>query len=321
MEYVIVISSMNILWFQTGSCGGDTMAILSADRPSFADLLDTYNLNLLWQPSLSVDSGKNLSDVIEDILSDRIPLDILCIEGSIITAPDGTGMFDQYRKKAKMEWVELLAEKAGYLVAMGTCAAFGGVHAAPPNPSDCIGLQFVKDSMGGLLAPEWRSRAGFPVINVAGCPAHPNTMTKTLAMIASGIILQLDELNRPREFFSTLVHQGCTRNEYHEYDVEDSEFGSNGCMFFNLGCKGPYTQATCNTDLWNGRNSKTRAGVPCFGCTSPQFPGEEDMFQTEKLGPIPVKLPVGVERANYMAYKNLAKAAAPERVKKRKMEP
>ena len=312
---------MTILWFQTGSCGGDTMALLNADRPSFVNLLETYRLRLLWQPSLSLSIEQDLDELIEDILSDRLALDILCVEGSIITAPDGTGMFDQYRKKSKKEWVTRLVDKARYVVAMGTCAAFGGVHAAPPNPSDCVGLQFTKDSIGGLLPPEWRSGAYFPVINIAGCPAHPNTITKTLAMIASGIVLQLDELNRPREFFSTLVHQGCTRNEYHEYDVEDEEFGSNGCMYFDLGCKGPYTQATCNTDLWNGKSSKTRAGVPCFGCTSPQFPSDEDMFHTEKLGPIPVKLPVGVERANYMAYKNLAKAAAPTRVKKREMEP
>ncbi|MBV7296807.1 NADH:ubiquinone oxidoreductase [Enterovibrio paralichthyis] len=312
---------MTLLWFQTGSCGGDTMSILSADRPSFTDLFNDYPLELLWQPSLSIESVTSLNDIMDRILDGSQRLDILCIEGSIITGPNGTGMYDAFRKTAKKEWVERLAQKARYVVAMGTCAAFGGVHAAPPNPTDCIGLQMDKDTPGGLFAPDWRSGAGYPVINIAGCPVHPNTMTKTLAMIASGIILQLDELNRPREFFSTLVHQGCTRNEYHEYDVEESEFGTNGCMFFNLGCKGPYTQATCNTDLWNGRSSKTRAGVPCFGCTSPQFPEDEGLFRTEKLGPIPSKLPVGVERANYIAYKNLAKAAAPDRVKKRKMEP
>ncbi|WP_434358786.1 NADH:ubiquinone oxidoreductase [Parasalinivibrio latis] len=310
-----------MLWFQTGSCGGDTMALLSADRPSLPDLLDTYGIEMLWQPSLSVENSRPYDELLEEIIDGRQHLDILCVEGSIITAPDGTGMFDQLRRRAKKEWLLSLAEKARYVVAMGTCAAFGGVHAAPPNPSDCIGLQMDKEIPGGLLPVEWRSGAGYPVINIAGCPAHPNTMTKTLAMIAGGIILQLDHLNRPKEFFSTLVHQGCTRNEYHEYDVEESEFGTNGCMFFNLGCKGPFTQATCNTELWNGRSSKTRAGVPCFGCTSPGFPEDEGLFQTEKLGPIPVKLPVGVERANYMAYKNLAKAAAPERVKKRKMEP
>ncbi|PKF50088.1 NADH:ubiquinone oxidoreductase [Enterovibrio nigricans] len=312
---------MTLLWFQTGSCGGDTMALLSADRPSFSDLLNDYPIELLWQPSLSVESVNNLNDLMDHIIQGTLPLDILCIEGSIITGPNGSGMFDTFRKTAKKNWVLKLAEKARFVLAMGTCAAFGGVHAAPPNPTDCIGLQMDKSEPGGLLPPEWRSGAGYPVINLAGCPVHPNTMTKTLAMIASGIILQLDELNRPKEFFSSLVHQGCTRNEYHEYDVEEAEFGTNGCMFFNLGCKGPYTQATCNTDLWNGRSSKTRAGVPCFGCTSPEFPEDEGLFKTEKLGPIPSKLPVGVERANYIAYKNLAKAAAPERVKKRKMEP
>ncbi|MDD1780699.1 NADH:ubiquinone oxidoreductase [Enterovibrio sp. ZSDZ35] len=312
---------MTLLWFQTGSCGGDTMALLSADRPSLSDLLNDYPISLLWQPSLSVQSTYDLHDLMMQIIEGSLSLDILCVEGSIITAPNGSGMFDTYRKTAKKDWVLKLSEKARYVLAMGTCAAFGGVHAAPPNPSDCVGLQMEGEQPGGLLDPEWRSAAGYPVINIAGCPAHPNTMTKTLAMIASGIILQLDGLNRPKEFFSTLVHQGCTRNEYHEYDVEESEFATNGCMFFNLGCKGPYTQATCNTDLWNGRSSKTRAGVPCFGCTSPSFPQDEDLFKTEKLGPIPSKLPVGVERANYIAYKNLAKAAAPERVKKRKMEP
>ncbi|CZF78839.1 Periplasmic [NiFe] hydrogenase small subunit precursor [Grimontia celer] len=312
---------MKLLWFQTGSCGGDTMALLSADRPSFSDLLNDYPIELLWQPSLSVESSGNLLDMMNQIIEGSLKLDILCIEGSIITAPNGTGMFDVFRKTAKKDWVLKLADKARYVVAIGTCAAYGGVHAAPPNPSDCLGLQMEKDTPGGLLPQEWRSGAGYPVINLGGCPVHPNTMTKTLAMIASGFILQLDELNRPKEFFSSLVHQGCTRNEYHEYDVEESEFGTNGCMFFNLGCKGPFTQATCNTDLWNGRSSKTRVGVPCFGCTSPSFPEDESLFNTEKLGPIPSKLPVGVERANYIAYKNLAKAAAPERVKKRKMEP
>jgi hydrogenase small subunit len=310
-----------VFWLQAGSCGGETMAILSADRPSFSDLLDNYQLELLWQPSLTTSTERSLQQTIDAILSDEQPLDILCVEGSVITAPDGTGLYDTYRGRSKMSIIMALAAKANYVVAMGTCAAFGGVHAAPPNPSDCIGLQFDKKQAGGLFEPQWCAKSGMPVINIAGCPAHPNTMTKTLAMLASGMKVQLDELNRPKDFFSTLVHQGCTRNEYHEYDVEDIEVGGKGCMYFNLGCKGPYTQATCNVDLWNGRSSKTRAGVPCFGCTSPDFPNDEDLFKTEKLGPIPVTLPIGVERSNYIAYKNLAKAAAPARVKNREMEP
>jgi hypothetical protein len=110
-------------------------------------------------------------------------------------------------------------------------------------------------------------------------------------MIAHALPMELDALNRPRLFYGTMVHQGCTRNEYHEYNVEETQPGGRGCMYFNLGCQGPGTLATCNSELWNGRSSKTRVGVPCFGCTSPGFPKDGDLFRTDKIGAVPVKLP------------------------------
>ncbi|MGJ0514222.1 MAG: NADH:ubiquinone oxidoreductase [Methylomicrobium sp.] len=309
-----------LLWLQTGSCGGDTMAILCADSPSLEDLVDDYGVEILWHPSLSMEPARKLDALIEAILADQQLLDVLCVEGSIMTGPDGSGMYDPYRGRSKMSLIQKLSEKAEYVVAAGTCASYGGIHSAPPNPTDCIGMQFDKSNPGGLLPAEWRSRKGLPVINISGCPAHPNAMTKTLAMLASGLPVELDLLNRPKAFFNTLVHQGCTRAEYHEYDVEDTEFGDKGCLFFNLGCQGPMTMAVCNTELWNGRSSKTRAGVPCFGCTSPDFPVDHDLYRTEKIGEIPVRLPLGVERANYMAYKSLAHEAAPLRVLNKNMD-
>lgn len=310
-----------LFWVQTGACGGDSLAILSATSPSVEQLFGERRLELLWHPSLSHCGGRYLHRLVADLAAGARDLDVLCVEGSIVTAPQNTGLYDTWQGRAKKEIILELAERAAVVVAMGTCAAFGGIHAAPPNPSDCIGLQFDHDRPGGLLPPEWRSRGGLPVINVAGCPAHPHAMTQTLAWLASGRLLQLDELNRPRMHFSQVVHQGCTRNEYHEYDIEDHEPGGRACMFFNLGCQGPLTQAVCNSDLWNGRNSKTRAGVPCFGCTSPKFPRDTDLFATDKIGDVPVRLPLDVERSRYMAYKNLARAAAPPRVRNKKMEP
>ncbi|HNH35852.1 MAG TPA: NADH:ubiquinone oxidoreductase [Rhodocyclaceae bacterium] len=307
-----------LFWLQTGACSGDTMALLCADSPALESLLDNYGIHLLWHPSLS--AGR-FGAALEAVRAGTAPLDILCIEGSLVTGPDGTGLCDTWHGRAKIEIVRELAARARHVVAMGTCAAFGGVHAAPPNPSDCTGLQFERDRPGGLLGAGWRSPEGRPVINVAGCPAHPETMSKVLAMLASGMPLELDALQRPAAFFGSLVHQGCTRNEYHEYDMEDHVPGGRGCMFFNLGCQGPLTLAPCNTDLWNGRSSKTRAGVPCFGCTSPGFPRDGDLFATPRIGDVPRVLPLGVARAGYLAYKNLAKSAAPERVVKRKMEP
>ncbi|WP_022980126.1 NADH ubiquinone oxidoreductase [Ideonella sp. B508-1] len=310
-----------LFWLQTGACGGDSLAILSAESPSLEQLLLDGGVEMLWHPSLSHGHARRFDHLVDAILAGGQALDILCVEGSIITAPRGTGLCDPYRGRGKMALVRDLAERAGVVVAMGTCAAFGGVHAAPPNPSDCIGLQFDHAQPGGLLAPDWRSRRGLPVINVAGCPAHPQTMAQTLAALALGLPVPLDGLNRPASHFSTVVHQGCTRNEYHEYDVEDTQPGDRACLFFNLGCQGPMTQAVCNTELWNGVSSKTRAGVPCFGCTSPGFPRDGDLFRTEKMGEVPIHLPLGVERPRYMAYKNLARAAAPQRVRDKKMKP
>lgn len=310
-----------LLWMQTGACSGDTMSLLCADRPSLEDLVDRCQIDLIWHPSLSARPDAGFGEVLNSVLAGETPLDILCIEGSLMTGPNGSGLYDTWKGRAKIDIVRELAPLARHVVAVGTCSAFGGIHAAPPNPTDCTGLQFDKDQPGGLLGPDWRSASGQPVINIAGCPAHPNTITKTLAMLATGMPIELDHINRPVTFFSSLVHQGCTRNEYHEYDIEDNVLGGRGCMFFNLGCQGPMTLAPCNTELWNGHSSKTRAGVPCVGCTSPDFPRDGDLFATEKIGVVPRILPLGVGRARYMAYKNLAKAAAPERVIKRQMEP
>jgi len=308
-----------LFWMQTGACSGESMSLLCADRPSLENLLADYAIDLCWHPSLT--AGKTFGDALQEVMNNDAPLDILCIEGSLMIGPNGSGRYDTWRGRAKIEIVRELASRARHVVAMGTCAAYGGVHASGPNPTDCTGLQFLRNEPGGLLGADWRSLSGQPVINVAGCPAHPNTMTRVLAMLAAGDPLPLDALNRPAPFFASLVHQGCTRNEYHEYDIEEESFGGRGCMFFSLGCRGPQTAAACNTELWNGQSSKTRAGVPCFGCTSPDFPANRDLFVTPRIGAVPRFLPLGVARAKYMAYKNLARAAAPDRVVNREMEP
>jgi uptake hydrogenase small subunit len=308
-----------LLWLQTGACSGDTLSILNAESPNLVETLDAYGVQVLWHPSLSSETPAQLERVIDRIIAGEQELTVLAVEGSLMLGPDGTGMYDSFRGRAKKDIVTALSQHAHVVVAMGTCATFGGVPASNGNPTDCTGMQFFQeDPEGGLLERSFRSKAGLPVINVSGCPAHPNTMIQTLVAALNGVPIELDHLNRPLEFFSTLVHQGCTRNEYHEYDVEEHELGKSGCLYFNLGCEGPSTAATCNSILWNNQSSKTRAGVPCFACTSPSFPKAHPLWQTEKLGDVPMTMPLGVSRAAYMSYKGLARAAAPLRLVERK---
>ncbi|WP_415912119.1 NADH:ubiquinone oxidoreductase [Neptuniibacter sp. QD37_11] len=317
----MVTKTTNLLWMQAGACSGDTMSLLCADKPSWPEFVQQYQLDVLWQPSLSTRPMRELIADIDLILADKKPLNILCIEGSLALGPNGSGMFDTFNDRPKAFVIKELAEKADYVVAVGTCAAYGGVPAAPPNPTECTGMQSSQGSSGGLLPDSFRSKSGLPVINISGCPTHPNTIIQTLIAIIKGYALPLNNFNQPEAFYSTMVHQGCTRNEYHEYDIEEEQFGEAGCLFYNLGCQGPYTTATCNTELWNNRSSKTREGVPCLGCVSPDFPRDAPLFKTEKVGDIPVALPLGVSRPRYMAYKGLANDAAPIRIIERKMKP
>lgn len=307
---------MNIFWMQSGGCSGDSMSFLCAADPDIAELFAAIGARLLWHPSLSTESPAEARAVTDEVLAGRLPLDVLVVEGSIVFGPNGSGAFDMKEGRPKKDLVAALAGVARYVVAAGTCAAFGGFGRG--EEIDSRGLQFTGAAPGGLLGAGFRSTAGLPVLNLSGCPVHPTVLSANLAALAAGAPIALDDFQRPLDWYGTLVHQGCTRNEYHEYRVEESDFGGKGCLFFHMGCHGPLAAASCNKTLWNGRSSKTRAGVPCFGCTEPYFPQRGAFFETRNIEGVPVRLPRGVDRAHYLAYKGMAAAAAPQRLIERK---
>jgi len=315
MEGVI---SMNkkLLWLQGGGCGGDTWSFFNAESPNVLELFDILKIEVLWHPAISNIGFEKLRMITDRIIAGDEPLDFFCLEGSVINGPDGTGAFDEIFGKPKRDLIVNLAQKAEYVLAVGTCAAFGGI--AADTEIEGRGLQFYKSDGGGTLGKDFRTGSGMPVINLPGCPCHSDVITGILSELISGVPINLNQYNTPAEWFDVMVHQGCTRNEYHEYRVEEKKFGEKGCMFFYMGCSAPLATGPCNKILWNRRSSKTRVGVPCFGCTRPDFPQPFPFFETRNIEGIPIDLPDGVSRAHYMAYKGMAAAAAPERLIKRK---
>jgi len=305
-----------VYWLQCGACGGDTMSLLAMEAPDMVELFKSQNLQMLWHPSLSGGTVQEHDKIIDSLRSGRQPLDVLLVEGFVATGPDGSGMYDTYRGQPKSSLVKDLARQAAVIIAVGTCASFGGIGNS--GETDACGLQFTQKECGGLLGKSFRSRRDRPVINLPGCPVHSAILKDVLCIIGDGGMPALNEYQCPDDWYSMLVHQGCTRNEYHEYRVEEEDFGGRGCMFFHLGCRGPLTYGPCNKVLWNQRNSKTNAGVPCFGCTQPDFPRDHAFFHTPNIVNVPLELPKGVSRAHYLAYKGMAAAAAPERLTKRK---
>jgi len=305
-----------LYWLQCGGCGGDSMSLLNAESPSMLEAFGMLDIELLWHPSLSNSSYKHHADMLERLATGSQTLDYFCVEGAVITGPEGSGGYEHFHGNPKMELIRTLSGKARHTIAVGTCASFGGISA--DCGIDAKGLQFTKDAPGGFLGTDYRSAAGLPVINLPGCPCHPDVVVGALTALTHEADLDLDEFNRPLEWFGMLVHQGCTRNEYHEYRIEELDFGEKGCLFFHLGCQGPLAYGPCNKLLWNRRSCKTRVGVPCFGCVNPVFPQQTPFFETPNIEGLPFNLPDGVDRAHYMAYKSMAAAAAPERLKGRK---
>jgi hydrogenase small subunit len=172
-----------LLWIGCGGCSGETQALLGVEGQvsDLVDLIDVDDLRLLWHPSLA---DVDLSSVQQELLAGREQLDVLCVEGSIALA-DG-GMFDIAGDVGKFHVVRSLCEQAGYVLAIGACAAYGGWQAQPPNPSGAVGLQFALDAPGGLLPPGWRSRVGLPVIALAGCPVPADTQVEAIRWALSG---------------------------------------------------------------------------------------------------------------------------------------
>ncbi|CAO5228505.1 NADH-quinone oxidoreductase subunit B family protein [Frankia sp. AgKG'84/4] len=316
----------SVLWFQGGACSGNTMSFLNAEEPTVIDLITDFGLDLIWHPSLGLASGAPARELFWDCARGVRPVDIFVFEGSVIRGPGGRGTYDVFADRPMQEWVRDLAAHARIVVAIGDCASWGGLPATAPNPSDSTGLQFHRRDPGGFLGSDFRSRAGLPVINIAGCPAHPDWITQILVALATGRAadIELDELHRPRTFFTSFTHTGCSRNQYFEYKQSTVSFGDGtrqGCLFYEFGCRGPMTHSPCNRILWNRQSSKTRVGMPCIGCTEPEFPffdlAPGTVFRTQKVaGVIPREVPEGSGHLAYLAQAAASRAAAPAWSKK-----
>lgn len=296
---------MNLLWLQALSCSGNTQSFLCSQEPSVDEALRGFRL--LFHPALTWD--KEEEEVVEEVISGKEKLDVLILEGAV---------GDNLHSLAGMPFKEAIAKlchRAEYVIAVGNCAVFGNLPAK--SGERVSGLQYLFKRKGGFLGKDFKSKSGYPVINLSGCPAHPSWLAYALFMIREGRPIKLDEMGRPKEIYAFLTHHGCSRNEYFEWKVEAKSFGTKeGCLFYYLGCKGPMTHSSCNRVLWNGVSSKTRAGMPCVGCTEYDFP-RENLFETKQLMNLPEELPLGVSKRGYILLSGITKTFAPERLKGR----
>jgi hydrogenase small subunit len=180
------------------------------------------------------------------------------------------------------EWIDRLAPKALAVVAIGTCATYGGIHAMQGNPTGAMGL-------ADYLGWNWRSKAGIPIVNVPGCPVQPDNFMETLLYLlyqAAGMapMIPLDDGLRPTWLFGKTVHEGCDRAGYYEQADFATEYGSQKCLV-KMGCWGPVVQCNVPKRGWMaGIGGCPNVGGICIGCTMPGFPDKFMPFMDEPTG-------------------------------------
>lgn len=311
---------LTLLWLQSGGCGGCSMSLLNAESPDLVTSLESAGIELLWHPAMSLATGSEFVELLQSIANGEQKLDILCLEGAVMQGPNGTGRFHMLAGTGRpmMEVIAELGTIAKHVIAVGSCAAYGGITRGGGNHAEACGLQYDGEKRGGLLGGDFVSNAGMPVVNVAGCPIHPSWLLDSLTQISLGTFTQaaLDELARPRAYADHLVHHGCPRNEFYEYKASAVEHSDLGCLMENLGCVGTQAHADCNIRLWNGEGSCLRGGYACINCTAPGFEEPGRVFtETPKLAGIPIGLPTDMPKAWFVALASLSKAATPKRLK------
>ncbi|MFC2056302.1 hydrogenase small subunit [Chloroflexota bacterium] len=262
-----------VIWLQGAGCTGCSVSVLNSVSPNIKNVLideviPGKHVNLRFHPNVMAGAGAGIIDVLEKTRQQKENSYILVVEGAIPTAQGGIHcVIGEEKGKAVtlVSRLESLGSNALAVVALGTCASFGGIPAASPNPTKCLS---VEDALKA-------ARITTPVINLTGCPPHPDWFVGTLASILLFGLPKpedLDEYRRPKAFFSALIHENCPRRAYYDEGKFAKKLSDPGCLY-ELGCKGPVTYADCPTRLWNnGVNWCVGSGSPCIGCCEPGFP-------------------------------------------------
>ena len=302
------VEDVHIVWITAGlGCDGDSVSITAATQPSIEDVLLGAIPGLpkvhLHNPVLAYEQGGD-SFMSWWYKAERGELDpfVLVVEGSI---PNEKIKSEGYwaalgtdpvtgQPITTCEWIDRLAPKALVVVAAGTCATYGGIHAMQGNPTGAMGLP-------DYLGWKWTSRAGIPIVCVPGCPVQPDNFMETLLYLlyqAAGMapMIPLDDALRPTWLFGQTVHQGCDRAGYYEQGDFATEYGSPKCIV-KLGCWGPVVQCNVPKRGWMaGIGGCPNVGGICIGCTMPGFPDKFMPFMDEPPG---AKLSSGILSSTY----------------------
>lgn len=258
-ETLVNIKRQSVIWLSFQECTGCTEAITRSHKPSLESLIFDF-ISLDYHHTLQAASGSAAEEAREQAMHDNKGKYILVVDGSIPLKDDG--VYSTIAGITNLDMLQQVAKDAFAIVAVGTCATYGGLPKASPNPTGAV-------SVGDIIHDK-------PIINIPGCPPIPVVMTGVLAHVLTFGIPELDDLNRPKAFFGDTIHDRCYRRPFYDRGEFaksfDDEGARKGWCLYEIGCKGPTTHNACATVKWNeGTSFPIQSGHGCLGCSEPDF--------------------------------------------------
>ena len=281
-EATELMNRVPVIWIELQDCAGNTEALLRSSAPTVDDLLFDV-LSLEFHHALMACAGNDAEHQLDDAVEHFKGKYLLFVEGSIPTAMNGNYGTIGPSGETFQEHLARLSKDAAAVVAVGTCATFGGVPAASPNPTGAVGvMDLVK---------------GKPIVNIPACPANPaNMVGVVLHYVLTGQVPELDSLLRPKFAFGYRIHDNCERRAHFDAGEFVEEWGDEGAKnnwcLYKVGCKGPMTFNNCSIIRYNeGTNWPIGVGRGCIGCSEPDF---WDKYAYERpMADAKIKAPTG----------------------------
>ncbi|HEY0857442.1 MAG TPA: hydrogenase small subunit [Albitalea sp.] len=247
----------SVIWLHYQECTGCTESLLRAEHPTLEKLiLDTISLD--YHETLMAAAGHQAEAARQAAMKAHKGKYVLVVEGAIPTKDNG--IYCKVGGRTAVDLVKEAAADAAAVIAIGSCASWGGMPSTGPNPSGSSGVAQV---------------LGKPVVTIPGCPPNPyNFLASVVHLLAFGKLPAVDGLGRPLFAYGRIIHEHCERRAHFDAGRFALEFGDEGhrqgyCLY-KLGCKGPETFANCSTIGFGDAgesNWPVGCGHPCIGCT------------------------------------------------------
>jgi hydrogenase small subunit len=249
----------SVIWLPFQECTGCTESLTRAHGATLEQLIFEA-ISLDYQHTLQAAAGDAAERAKQEAMQANWGEYLLVVDGSI---PLGNPAFCTIGGRSSVDLLTEAAKGAKAIIAVGTCASFGGIPMANPNPTQAVPVsEIIRDK---------------PIVNVSGCPPIPVVITAVLTQILTfGKLPELDALGRPKVFYGESIHDRCYRRPFYERgqfaESFDDEGARKGWCLYKLGCKGPVTYNACATVKWNnGTSFPIEAGHGCIGCAEPNF--------------------------------------------------